>query len=76
MNKVSNNTQTMTLMIPNISCKHCVHTIKMELEEMEGVISIETDLETKTATIIFSPPANKETIVELLTEINYPPMKY
>lgn len=65
-------TTTVTYSIPNISCHHCVHTITTELTDLEGVISVTADLETKKATISFEPPATEEKIKSLLAEINYP----
>jgi len=58
--------------IPNISCNHCVHTIKSELSELAGVKSVEPDVQTKTAVIVFDDPATEERIKALLAEINYP----
>lgn len=63
---------TVTYSIPNISCGHCVHTIQMELSDLMGVKSIDTDQEMKQATISFEPPASEEQIKTLLAEINYP----
>mgnify|MGYP001041353595 CR=1 FL=1 len=63
---------TVTYLIPNISCGHCVRTIKNELEELEGIISVSADLESKQTTITFEPPATEEEIKKLLVEINYP----
>ncbi|MEJ2264116.1 MAG: heavy-metal-associated domain-containing protein [Anaerolineales bacterium] len=63
---------TVTYSIPNISCNHCVHTIKMEVSDLEGVQTVAADVDTKTATISFEPPASEEKIQRLLAEINYP----
>jgi copper chaperone len=63
---------TVTYHIPNISCDHCVHSIQMEVSELEGVKSVVADAKTKTATITFEPPADEEKITKLLAEINYP----
>ena len=65
-------TTTVTYSIPNISCNHCVHTVTMEVSDLEGVQSVVADVETQQATIIFEPPASEETIKSLLAEINYP----
>ena len=65
--------QSITYSIPNISCAHCVHTIAMELRDLEGVHSVEVSLEKKTATVVFDAPASEDAIVALLKEINYPP---
>jgi copper chaperone len=63
---------TVTYTIPNISCGHCVHTIKSELSDLEGVKAVEADQSTKQATIIYEPPATEDAIKALLAEINYP----
>ena len=63
---------TVTYSIPNISCNHCVHTIKMEVSDLEGVQTVAADVDTKTATISFEPPASEEKIKQLLAEIDYP----
>jgi copper chaperone len=63
---------TVTYSIPNISCGHCVHTIKMEVSDLAGVQSVEANQESKTATITFDMPASEDKIKALLAEINYP----
>ena len=59
--------------VPTISCQHCVMTIKRELGEMEGVVSVEADERTKTVTVTWEAPATWDAINDLLTEINYTP---
>jgi copper chaperone CopZ len=66
---------TVTYNIPNINCNHCVHTIKSEVSELAGVDSVDANLEQKKVTITFDPPATEKALVDLLTEINYPPSK-
>jgi len=61
--------------VPSISCNHCVHTIEMELGDLEGVILAKADSETKNVEIEFGDPASEEKILELLGEINYPAAK-
>ena len=41
------------LSIPNISCDHCVMTIKREVGELEGVSSVEGDTEKKDSALKF-----------------------
>lgn len=63
---------TVTYTISNISCKHCVHTIKNEVGELPGVLSVEADSDSKQAIISFEDPATEEKIKAILTDINYP----
>lgn len=64
--------ETTTLKIPNISCGHCVMSIKQEMEEMDGVSSVEGDAGKKEITLQWDAPATLEKIRETLKEINYP----
>lgn len=61
-----------TLAIPNISCGHCVMSIKNELGELEGIASVEGDPSMKTVTVEWDAPASLEQIKATLKEINYP----
>ena len=61
-----------TLFIPNISCGHCVMSIKNELSELEGVRTVEGDSGNKSITVEFESPVTLEQIKETLKEINYP----
>ena len=61
-----------TVNIPNISCGHCVATIRRELEEVSGVREVWGDPESKNVTVRFEDPANWQAMTELLTEIGYP----
>ena len=58
--------------IPNISCNHCVNTIQMELNDLDGVDSVEANAEFKTVIVMFDDPATDEKMRTLLAEINYP----
>ena len=66
---------TITYSIPNISCKHCVHTITTELSDLPGVKSVQGDLDSKQVTVTFEAPATLDRIENTLVEINYPPAK-
>jgi len=63
--------ETMTYTIPNISCHHCTHTISMELSDLEGVMSVDADVQTKMVKVTFDAPASDEIIRQKLDEINY-----
>ena len=64
---------TKTFAVPNISCNHCVHTVKTELGDLTGVQSVAADAQTKQVTVAWSEPATWEKIETLLKEINYAP---
>ena len=61
-----------TYVVPNISCGHCVHTIQMELTELDGVSKVEASDLKKQVFVEFDVPATSEKIKALLIEINYP----
>ncbi len=61
-----------TFSVPNISCKHCVATIKNELSEIEGVDRVEGDPENRKITVWWKAPATQDRIRKMLQEINYP----
>ena len=65
--------ETRTLIVPNISCGHCVHTIQMEVGDLGGVQSVKASNETKQVEVVFGDPATEDKIVALMKEINYPP---
>jgi len=61
-----------TFTIPNISCGHCVMSIKNELSELAGVHAVDGDPDTRKMTVEWDTPATLEGIQALLQEINYP----
>jgi len=64
--------ESKTFKAPNISCMHCVHTIKSELGEMAGVSTVEADADTKLVTVNWETPATWDKIQATLAEIGYP----
>ena len=61
-----------TFSIPNISCSHCVMTIKNELGELVGVKLVEGDTKNKTITVEWDSQTTLQEIRDTLNEINYP----
>lgn len=61
-----------TFTIPNISCNHCVMSIKNELGETEGIVKVEGDPATKQIAVEWNQPLSIEKIKEILKDINYP----
>jgi len=64
---------TKTFAVPNITCKHCTHTIEMELSELKGVKQVKADLDSKKVTVEWEEPTTWNEIKALLEAINYPP---
>ena len=64
--------ESKTFDVPNISCGHCVMTIKRELSDLAGVTSVNGDADGKTVTVAWDAPASEDGIKALLAEINYP----
>jgi copper chaperone len=64
--------QKQSFNIPKISCGHCVHAIKSELNEMAGIKSVEGDPQNKTVVVEWDAPASVEKIKNKLKEIDYP----
>lgn len=65
--------ESKTFMVPNISCGHCVHTIKMELGDLAGVKSVKADQDSRQVVVEWGEPATWEQIKSLLVDINYAP---
>lgn len=65
--------QSKTFQVPNISCGHCVMTIKNEISELTGVKKVDADKNTRMVTVEWDNPATWEQIKNLLVEINYAP---
>ena len=61
-----------TFLIPNISCRHCVMSIKNELSELDGVNSVKGNVDNKSITVQWKLPATIEKIKDTLKRINYP----
>jgi len=74
-NTANPTTETKTFTVPNISCEHCVRSIRNEVTEIAGVASVQADDKTKVVTVTWNAPANWEQIKVALTEIDYPPQE-
>lgn len=66
---------TITYIVPGISCNHCIHTITQELSELSGVNQVVAKVENKEVTVFYAAPATAEAIENLLAEIHYPVKK-
>lgn len=64
--------ETITLDIPNISCNHCVMTIKRESGFVEGVEFISGDVEGRKATFKVAGDDALSALKSVLAEAGYP----
>ncbi len=49
-----------TLQIEGMTCEHCVHKVKMALEEIEGVTRADVTLDAKTADLELAAEVDQE----------------
>jgi copper chaperone len=61
-----------TFHIPNISCGHCTMTIENELNEMDGITDVKSNVADKTVAVQWQAPVTEVQIRATLKEINYP----
>ena len=61
-----------TLKISNISCEHCVNTIKRELEMLDAVAEVAGEVDAKQVTIQYVDGADSDDVYKTLEEIGYP----
>lgn len=62
---------TETYVVTGMTCSHCVHAVTTELEQLEGVVSVEVDLEAGTATVVSAEPLDFATVVAAVDEAGY-----
>jgi copper chaperone len=66
--------KTVTLEIPNISCDHCVMTIKRETGFVDGAEFVSADVGAKKAVFEVDDDETLRTLKETLAEAGYPPV--
>lgn len=64
--------ETITLSIPNISCHHCIMTVKRESGFVDGVEFVSGDVEGKKATFTVESDAALAALKATLDEVGYP----
>jgi len=65
--------KSVVLEIPNISCGHCIMTIKRETGFVDGAEFVSGDVDTKTAVFRVEDEGALKSLKETLTEAGYPP---
>jgi len=65
--------EMITMKAPDISCEHCVATVKKTVGQFPGVQSVEANAETKIITLTYDPTqADLPKIEDALEEEGYP----
>jgi copper chaperone CopZ len=64
--------ETVELSIPNISCNHCVMTVKRESGFVDGAEFVSGDVEGKSATFRIAGDEALAALKETLAEAGYP----
>ena len=68
--------QDITLVAPDISCAHCVATIKRSVGDLDGIENVEVDAQTKRIAIRFDPSrVSLDQIEATLDDEGYPVQK-
>ena len=62
--------ETVTYSVPGIHCAHCATSIREEVSEVEGVDSVDVDLDTKVVTI-HGTELSDERVREAIAEAGY-----
>ena len=61
---------TLSYSVPGVSCAHCQSAIEGEVSTVEGVESVEVDLDTKTVSVT-GDPLDEQAIVAAIDEAGY-----
>jgi copper chaperone CopZ len=61
---------TVTYSVPGVSCAHCQAAITSEVSTVEGVESIDVDVDAKTVTIT-GEPLDEQAIIAAIDEAGY-----
>jgi len=63
-----------TFKVPNINCSHCTNTIERELKDLEGIITVKANKDSKMVIVEWDEKKTEwNKILELLEEINFIP---
>ena len=61
---------TATYTVPDISCDHCKRAIEGEVSQVQGVASVEVNVQAKTVTVS-GEPLDEQAIVAAIDEAGY-----
>jgi copper ion binding protein len=62
---------TMELLVPEISCQHCVNAITSEVSQLEGVQNVTVDLGSKHVRVDATAQVTSDAVVAAVNEAGY-----
>lgn len=62
--------ETATYNVPDISCRHCKHSIESEVSQVQGVETVEVDLKAKTVKVV-ADPLDEQAIMTAIDDAGY-----
>ncbi len=57
--------------VEGMSCAHCVNAVNRALREVEGVVAVDVDLQSKTATVEHSDKTTFDSMKKTIEEAGY-----
>ncbi len=69
---MENNTNTTKVTAPDIVCGGCAASIKKALGNVEGVKSVDVDVENKAVTVEHGSEVSREQVIETLDRAGFP----
>jgi len=67
--------ESKTFQVPNMTCNGCVNTVRTEVEELSGIVSVDVNKPAQLVTVEWEAPASWDAIKSALTKIDYPPVE-
>ncbi len=65
--------ESKTFQVLNMTCNGCVNTVRTEVEELSGVVTVDINKPSQLVTVEWQAPATWDTIKDALTDIDYAP---
>ena len=62
---------TQTYTVIGMTCSHCVNAVATELRALDGVDSVDVDLEAGTATVVSNEPLDVAAVAAAIDEAGY-----
>ena len=61
---------TATYSVPGVSCTHCKQAIEGEVSQVQGIESVDVDVEAKTVTVV-AVPLDEQAVIAAIDEAGY-----